>query len=221
MRPEGTAMTMELFEAADPRTDTLAPGAVVLRGFARSDEAALLADLEAVVERAPFRHMVTPGGFRMSVAMTNCGALGWVTDESGYRYDRIDPAGGRPWPAMPASFMRLAQGAAAQAGFEGFLPDACLINRYEAGARLSLHQDKDERDYAAPIVSVSLGLPAVFLFGGSKRSDKTARVPLVHGDVVVWGGPARLRYHGVLALKDGHHPLLGSRRINLTFRRAG
>ena len=212
---------MELFEAAEPRTDTLAPGAVVLRGFARSDEAALLADLEAVVERAPFRHMVTPGGFRMSVAMTNCGALGWVTDESGYRYDRIDPAGGRPWPAMPASFMRLAQGAAAQAGFEGFLPDACLINRYEAGARLSLHQDKDERDYAAPIVSVSLGLPAVFLFGGSKRSDKTARVPLVHGDVVVWGGPARLRYHGVLALKDGHHPLLGLRRINLTFRRAG
>ena len=214
-------MTMELFEAAEPRTDTLAPGAVVLRGFARSDEAALLADLAAVVERAPFRHMVTPGGFRMSVAMTNCGALGWVTDESGYRYDRIDPAGGRPWPAMPASFMRLAQGAAAQAGFEGFLPDACLINCYEAGARLSLHQDKDERDYAAPIVSVSLGLPAVFLFGGSKRSDKTARVPLVHGDVVVWGGPARLRYHGVLALKDGHHPLFGSRRINLTFRRAG
>ena len=212
---------MELFEAAEPRTDTLAPGAVVLRGFARSDEAALLADLAAVVERAPFRHMVTPGGFRMSVAMTNCGALGWVTDESGYRYDRIDPAGGRPWPAMPASFMRLAQGAAAQAGFEGFLPDACLINCYEAGARLSLHQDKDERDYAAPIVSVSLGLPAVFLFGGSKRSDKTARVPLVHGDVVVWGGPARLRYHGVLALKDGHHPLFGSRRINLTFRRAG
>ena len=157
----------------------------------------------------------------MSVAMTNCGSLGWVTDRSGYRYDSLDPERGQPWPAMPASFLRLAQTAAAKAGFPDFCPDACLINRYEAGAKLSLHQDKDERDFAAPIVSVSLGIPAVFLFGGLNRADKTMRVPLVHGDVVVWGGPARLRYHGVLPLKPGHHPAFGARRVNLTFRKAG
>jgi alkylated DNA repair protein (DNA oxidative demethylase) len=165
--------------------------------------------------------MITPGGFRMSVAMTNCGFLGWITDRTGYRYDAIDPENGRKWPAMPAAFMHLAKESAIEAGFEGFTPDACLINRYEVGARLSLHQDKDEADYSAPIVSVSLGLPATFLFGGSKRTDKTQRVPVVHGDVVVWGGPARLRYHGVLALKAGRHPLLGEYRINLTFRKAG
>jgi alkylated DNA repair protein (DNA oxidative demethylase) len=165
--------------------------------------------------------MLTPGGFRMSVAMTNCGALGWVTDRSGYRYDSVDPDSGRNWPAMPDSFLQLAQDAAAHAGFDGFVPDACLINRYEPGARLSLHQDKNERDFTEPIVSVSLGIPAVFEFGGLNRADKTSRVPLMHGDVVVWGGPARLRYHGVSPLKDGDHPALGRHRINLTFRKAG
>lgn len=199
----------------------LGPGAVVLRGFAIPDEAALLAALEEVIAQAPLRHMVTPGGYRMSVAMTNCGALGWVTDRTGYRYDAADPQSGKPWPRMPASFERLAAGAGARAGFVGFVPDACLINRYEAGSRLSLHQDRNERDFRAPIVSVSLGIPAIFLFGGSKRSDKAARVPLAHGDVVVWGGPARLRYHGVNPLKPGHHPLVGEYRINLTFRKAG
>jgi alkylated DNA repair protein (DNA oxidative demethylase) len=194
---------------------------VVLRGFARDDAGALLADLDGVLADAPWRHMITPGGFRMSVAMTNCGSLGWVSEPTGYRYDPIDPESGTPWPAMPASFMRLAQGAAAQAGFDGFVPDACLVNRYEPGAKLSLHQDKDERDYGAPIVSVSLGIPALFQFGGSKRADKTARVPLQHGDVVVWGGPARLRYHGVAPLKEGLHPPLGRQRVNLTFRKAG
>ena len=154
--------------------------------------------------------------------MTNCGPLGWVTEPSGYRYDAIDPQRGAPWPAMPASFRRLAQRAAAEAGFDGFEPDACLVNRYQPGAKLSLHQDKDERDYGAPIVSVSLGLPATFLFGGTRRADPTQRVPLEHGDVVVWGGPSRLRYHGVLALKDGlPHVRLGLTRVNLTFRRAG
>jgi alkylated DNA repair protein (DNA oxidative demethylase) len=215
---------MDLFEghdAIESREESLGPGAVVLRGFAASDAAALIADLEHVAEQAPFRHMVTPGRFRMSVAMTNCGALGWVTDETGYRYDAVDPETGRNWPRMPESFSRLAQGAATQAGFHGFAPDACLINRYEPGTRLSLHQDKNERDFGAPIVSVSLGIPAVFLFGGSKRSDRAIRVPLAHGDVVVWGGPARLRYHGVLPLKEGHHPLVGGHRINLTFRKAG
>lgn len=221
-------MTMDLFDhpdgaaaAAQPRLDDIAPGAVVLRGFAGANAARLLVDLEHVSAAAPFRQMVTPGGFRMSVAMTNCGALGWVSDCAGYRYDSVDPDSGRNWPTMPASLMQLARDAAAMAGFDGFVPDACLINRYEPGARLSLHQDRNERAFTAPIVSVSLGLPAVFLFGGLRRADKPSRVPLGHGDVVVWGGPARLRYHGVLPLKDGDHPLLGRQRINLTLRKAG
>jgi alkylated DNA repair protein (DNA oxidative demethylase) len=221
-------MTMDLFDgpgaatgAAETRLDAIAVGAVVLRGFAGANAAQLLADLERVSAATAFRHMVTPGGFRMSVAMTNCGALGWVSDCAGYRYDSVDPDCGRNWPAMPASLMQLARDAAARAGFDGFVPDACLINRYEPGARLSLHQDRNERDFTAPIVSVSLGLPAVFLFGGLRRADKPSRVALGHGDVVVWGGPARLRYHGVLPLKDGVHPLLGRQRINLTLRKAG
>jgi DNA oxidative demethylase len=213
-------MTLPLFET-EPRTEPLAPGAVVLRGYARADAAALLDDLRAVVAQAPFRHLVTPGGYTMSVAMTNCGALGWVSDAGGYRYDAVDPGSGRPWPAMPASFRALARKAAARAGFEGFEPDACLVNRYATGAKLSLHQDKDERDHVAPVVSVSLGVPAVFLFGGPRRADKVARVPLEHGDVVVWGGPSRLYYHGVTPVKADAHPLLGDQRINLTFRKAG
>jgi DNA oxidative demethylase len=213
--------TLDLFEATAPRTESLGAGACVLRGFARSASSALLADLDTVLAQAPMRQMVTPGGFRMSVAMTNCGELGWVTDLSGYRYDRIDPQSSRHWPALPESFAQLATAAAAQAGFEGFVPDACLINRYAPGTRLSLHQDRNERDFGWPIVSVSLGLPAMFLFGGTKRAEHAARVPLEHGDVVVWGGPARLRYHGVLPLKPGWHALLGAQRINLTLRRAG
>ena len=218
-------MTLSLFDQTGDDTSTrkeeLCPGAFVLHGFALQDEPALLNAFHEVTAKAPFRHMVTPGGFRMSVAMTNCGSLGWVTDRTGYRYDAIDPESGQPWPALPASFLKLARDAAAEAGFAGFLPDACLVNRYEAGAKLSLHQDKDERDFTAPIVSVSLGIPAVFLFGGMNRADKTRRVPVSHGDVIVWGGPARLRYHGVLPLKEGQHSLLGEYRLNLTFRKAG
>ena len=198
----------------------MADGAVLLRGFARSFESELIADLRAIVAQAPFRHMVTPGGHQMSVAMTNCGNVGWVTDRSGYRYDADDPEAGKPWPAMPALFCKLAGRAAAQGGFDGFSPDACLINRYEPGARMSLHQDKDERDFGAPIVSVSLGLPAIFLFGGLQRSDKPQRFRLQHGDIAVWGGPARLRFHGVAPLADGEHAMLGRQRINLTFRKA-
>ncbi len=198
----------------------LEPGATVLSGFARAHEIELLAGIDAVSAAAPFRHMLTPGGFRMSVAMTNCGSLGWVTDRAGYRYASTDPDSGAPWPALPDVFRTLAHAAAAAAGFAGFEPDACLVNRYEVGARMTLHQDKNEADRTAPIVSVSLGLPATFLFGGAVRSDKAKRVPLVHGDVVVWGGPARLRFHGVLALAAGQHPLLGVHRINLTFRKA-
>lgn len=216
-------MTMNLFDSpndVESRQEQLAPGAVVLRGFAIPDETTLLAALQDVIEKVPFRHMVTPGGFRMSVAMTNCGAFGWVSDRTGYRYDPVDPESGTPWARMPNSFLRLAKNAAAHAGFGEFVPDSCLINRYEPGTRLSLHQDKNERDFGEPIVSVSLGIPAVFLFGGLKRADKPSRVQLTHGDVVVWGGPARLRFHGVMPLKTGHHPLLGSHRINLTLRKA-
>jgi len=211
----------DLFEAEEGVTLPLAPGAVLLRGFACGDSAPLLAELQSVVCASPFRHLVTPGGYRMSVAMTNCGPLGWVSDRAGYRYDPVDPDNGKPWPAMPAAFLGLAGAAALQAGFPGFVPDACLVNRYEPGARLSLHQDRDEHDHRAPIVSVSLGLPAVFLFGGVARTDKTRRVPLVHGDVVVWGGPSRLAHHGVRPLDDGDHPATGRCRINLTFRKAG
>jgi alkylated DNA repair protein (DNA oxidative demethylase) len=200
--------------------ERLGPGAVVLRGFVAPREREILAAVQDVVAQAPFRHMVTPGGFRMSVAMTNCGARGWVTDRRGYRYDPVDPETGREWPAMPDIFSQLAADAAAAGGFSGFAPDACLINRYEAGARLTLHQDKNERDFDAPIVSVSLGISAVFLFGGMERTDRAVRVPLVHGDVVVWGGADRLRYHGVQPLKAGDHPLVGECRINLTFRKA-
>lgn len=221
MRP---AVPMSLFDQTsrdEPRKEDLVLGAVILRGFALADEAAYLKALRHVTARAPFRHMVTPGGFRMSVAMTNCGALGWITDRTGYRYDGVDPESGQEWPPMPACFLNLAKTAAAEAGFAGFLPDACLVNRYETGARLSLHQDRNELDFSAPIVSVSLGVPAVFLFGGLQRADKTKRISVTHGDVIVWGGPARLRYHGVLPLKQGHHRLLGACRVNLTFRQAG
>lgn len=217
-------MTPDLFEGLDnpgPPSESLGAGAVLLRGFATSKAQALLAALDQVIEQAPFRHMLTPAGLRMSVAMTNCGSLGWVSDRTGYHYAAADPQSEHPWPSMPDVFRDLAQDAAAQSGFTGFQPDACLINRYAPGTRLSLHQDRDERDFDAPIVSVSLGLPAVFLFGGFNRADKSLRIPLIHGDVVVWGGPSRLRYHGVLPLKEGYHSLVGGQRINLTFRKAG
>jgi DNA oxidative demethylase len=204
-----------------PRRERLREGVFVLRGLALADAPALFEALTSVLARALLRHMVTPGGRRMSVAMSNCGALGWISDPSGYRYDAIDPESGTAWPEMPPAFARLAGMAAEQAGYSGFVPDACLINRYAPGTRLTLHQDKDERDFAQPIVSVSLGLPARFQFGGLKRSVRPLIVPLSHGDVVVWGGPSRLCYHGVLPLRDGVHPASGACRINLTLRRAG
>ncbi len=210
---------MNLFDGL--RTiEPIAAGAFVLRQFAVDDESDLLAALEVVTAQAPFRHMITPGGFRMSVAMTNTGPLGWVTDRKGYRYSSLDPETGLAWPAMPEPFLRLAASAAAKAGYPDFKPDACLINRYGPGAKMSLHQDKDEKDFSQPIVSVSLGIAATFLFGGIARTDKPIRIKLAHGDVVVWGGPARLNYHGVAPLKEDHHALLGGIRINLTFRKA-
>jgi alkylated DNA repair protein (DNA oxidative demethylase) len=201
-------------------SEPLAEGAMLLRSFAAARDTMLLAAIESIAATAPFRRMITPGGFEMSVAMTNCGTAGWVTDRKGYRYARHDPDSGKPWPRLPQEFLALAEAAATEAGFLGFVPDACLVNRYEPGTRLSLHQDRDEADYGHPIVSVSLGLPATFQFGGLKRSDPVKKVALRHGDVVVWGGASRLFHHGVLTLKDGEHPLTGHRRFNITMRKA-
>lgn len=216
-------MTNDLFGGNEPRQsarEDMAEGAVLLRGRALDAAGDLLAAIRGIAAASAFRNMVTPGGHVMSVAMTNCGRAGWVTDRSGYRYDGIDPETGRPWPPMPECFMALAVGAATQAGYADFRPDACLINRYAPGTRLSLHQDRNERDMTRPIVSVSLGLPATFQFGGPKRGDPVRKYALLHGDVAVWGGPARLCYHGVLTLKDGEHPAVGRMRLNLTFRGA-
>lgn len=213
----------DLFDAIElpaPSRDVMADGGMLLRGSALPFEADILDSLQAIIDQAPFRRMTTPGGYVMSVAMTNCGAAGWITDHTGYRYDRSDPESGQPWPAMPDCFLELAIAAAAKAGYPNFSPDACLINRYEPGTRLSLHQDKNERDFANPIVSVSLGLPATFQFGGLKRNDPVKKFALRHGDIAVWGGRSRLCYHGVQELKEGNHTKMGRLRINLTFRRA-
>lgn len=222
MRKNATASGELFSELPQPEAERvpLAEGAILLRGFVANEAKTLWDAVTAINAAAPFRHMTTPGGFRMSVAMTNCGDVGWVSDAKGYRYSPIDPETGNHWPEMPASFRQLATGAAAAAEFDGFNPDACLINRYEPGARLTLHQDKDEHDYSAPIVSVSLGLPAVFLWGTITRKDRPRRIRLESGDVVVWGGPARKVYHGIAPFADGDHPLTGRYRINLTFRKA-
>lgn len=212
----------DLFAAvadSQPAQEAIADGAVLLRRFFTAAEPDVIAALRVIVKQAPFRHLVTPGGHTMSVAMTNCGSVGWVSDPRGYRYDPVDPDSSEPWPAMPSAFRDLAARAAVQAGFAAFVSDACLINRYKPGARLSLHQDKDELDLGAPIVSVSLGLPATFLFGGLARQDKVSRYRLTHGDIVVWGGPARLAYHGVAPLAECEHSIMGGQRINLTFRK--
>ena len=217
-------MTLGLFDdlpAAPQAPEWLEPGAVVLRGFALAQAAQLLQAVDAIAAQSPFRHLVTPGGKSMSVAMTNCGPLGWISDRAGYRYGPTDPATGAAWPPMPPLLRALARDAAAAAGYPGFAPDACLVNRYAPGTCLSLHQDRDEGNYDHPIVSVSLGIAAVFLWGGAQRGDKARRVGLWHGDVVVWGGPARLRFHGVAPLAEAQHPMTGALRINLTFRRAG
>jgi alkylated DNA repair protein (DNA oxidative demethylase) len=212
----------DLLRSLEPAraVERLSEAAVVLHGFARETTAELLTAVDGIAARAPFRNMITPGGFRMSVGMTNCGRAGWVTDRKGYRYEPLDPITGEPWPAMPDVFFRLAASAAASAGYPDFEPDACLINLYKPETRLSLHRDENERDLTAPIVSVSLGLPAVFLFGGDRRSDRPRRILLQSGDVVIWGGADRLAYHGVAPVAEGEDPLTGNRRINLTFRKA-
>jgi DNA oxidative demethylase len=202
-----------------PSREPLEEGAVLLRGFATAEAPLLVEEAARIAQAAAFRNLVTPGGYTMSVAMTNCGRVGWVSDRSGYRYDPVDPNTGALWPVMPKAFLDIAVRAAAEGGFANYDPDACLINRYVGGAKLSLHQDRDEKDAWAPIVSVSLGLPAVFLWGGKRRSDRARRLRLESGDIAVWGGPARFIYHGVAPLADGQHPLTGASRINLTFRK--
>ncbi len=215
-------MTYDLFDSSDeqPQTQQLSAGTFLLRHFASFVSAELLEALDTVFVQAPLRKMETPGGKPMSVTISCCGEWGWVSDRSGYCYTRTDPETLQPWPSLPAVFMQVAQAAAHEAGYSGFLPDACLINHYAPGAKMSLHQDKDERDFSAPIVSISLGLPAIFLLGGMQRSDKTQRLPLYHGDVLVWGREDRLRFHGVMPLEHGKHELLGNCRMNLTFRKA-
>lgn len=214
--------TLDLFSDLPSSTGNrqqLGSGAWLLEGFALATARELVDAVEDVHQASPPRHLVTPGGFTMSVAMTNCGRLGWTSDLRGYQYTPVDPLTQRPWPTLPPVFLSLAARAAEAAGYAAFTPDACLINTYTAGTRLSLHQDKDEQDLSAPIVSVSLGLPAVFLFGGARRTDPVQRYGVRHGDVVVWGGEDRLRFHGVSPVKQGEHPLTGARRLNLTFRK--
>nr|WP_256938071.1 DNA oxidative demethylase AlkB [Pseudomonas bubulae] len=203
------------------RVERISDQAFALRGFALPKAKELLAALDSVLLQAPLRQMQTPGGYTMSARLSSCGALGWTTDRDGYHYSPLDPLSARPWPAMPGVFLALAAAAASSAGFSGFVPDSCLINAYAPGAKMSLHQDKNERCHTAPIVSISLGLPAIFQFGGVERSDPTQRIALFHGDIMVWGGVDRLRYHGVMPIKPGHHSLLGEQRINITLRQAG
>ncbi|MDN5391665.1 MAG: DNA oxidative demethylase AlkB [Pseudomonas sp.] len=216
---------MDLFAEQDlqqpARVERISDQAFALRGFALPKAKELLAALDSVLLQAPLRQMQTPGGYTMSARLSSCGALGWTTDRDGYHYSPLDPLSARPWPAMPGVFLALAAAAASSAGFSGFVPDSCLINAYAPGAKMSLHQDKNERCHTAPIVSISLGLPAIFQFGGVERSDPTQRIALFHGDIMVWGGVDRLRYHGVMPIKPGHHSLLGEQRINITLRQAG
>lgn len=211
---------MDLFSDQNLNTDTvLATGAHLLAGFAYPETEQLLTDIQQLLKRSPLRFLTTPGGQTMSVAMSNCGPWGWHSDRQGYRYVQLDPQTQQPWPDMPKSFYLLASRAAAKAGFTRYRPDACLINRYAVGSRLSLHQDRDEQDSRAPIVSVSLGLPAIFLFGGKQREQACTKNFLQSGDVVVWGGDSRLNFHGIQPLADGYHPLTGNYRFNLTFRK--
>lgn len=210
---------MELFEP--PQQQQILEDVYLLQGFALSGAAHLVADLHAVIQIAPLRQMLTPSGLMMSVLTSSCGKRGWISDKKGYRYSTIDPISGQTWPEMPDSFITLAQQAAAIAGFENFAPDSCLINSYASGAKMGLHQDKDERDFTQPIVSVSLGVAAMFQMGGFKRGEQALKFALHHGDVLVWGRTARLRFHGVLPVKAATHPAFGERRVNLTFRKAG
>ena len=214
---------MDLFDDLPLATEDLhtaiGPGAVLMRGLGRAGDVQILQAVESIIAQAPLRQPHTPGGYTMSIQTTRCGSVGWLSEPGGYRYSTINPRTGQPWPAVPECLMDFAVDAATQAGYPDFVPDSCMINQYLPGNKLGLHQDRDERDLRAPVVSLSLGLPAIFLFGGLQRTGKTQRYRLAHGDVVVWGGPSRLAFHGILPLAHGDHALVGQRRLNVTFRR--
>lgn len=217
--PPAHAWQMDLLPPdTPPLREELEAGAVLLRQFATPQAATLLQTLHRLTRQAPFRHMRTPGGGTMSAAMASCGALGWVSSTQGYTYTPVDPASQQPWPAMPASFVSLAQDAAKAAGYAGFTPNACLLNRYQNDSHMGLHQDRDEGDTTHPIVSLSLGRTGLFMWGGQNRRDKIRTIALEHGDVLVWGGPARLHYHGIKGLGPNPHPLTEQTRYNITFR---
>lgn len=212
-------MIEDLFSDNEPIP--IAESAWLLRGYVRESAEQVVEAMRSVIRQAPLRSMQVPGGHRMSVLTTSCGDWGWVSDLEGYRYAAQDPSTGKEWPRMPDLLKRLAVDGAVRAGFEGFDPDACLINCYRPGAKMGLHQDRNERDRTEPILSISLGLSATFMFGGLKRGDPVRRFPLEHGDMLAWGGASRMVYHGVMPVKAGEHPMLGGWRVNLTFRRAG
>lgn len=201
-------------------TVLLAEGAMVLRRFATPVVVALMEGVEAVVAQSPLRRLIVPNGRPMRIEMTNCGLVGWVNIDGRYRYSRVDPLTGRSWPGMPATFRRIAGAAASAAGYPDFQPAVCIINRYAVGADLQMHQDRDDTQDRQPVVSVSLGLPAIFHFGGQGRGEKPLTIPLDDGDVVVWGGASRMHRHGVAPVAPGVHPRTGAYRYNLTFRTA-
>ncbi len=217
-------MTQDLFQTAnngESWQENIRDDVVVLRQYANKQAAEILKEVELITAVAPFRKMKTPSGLSMSAELTSCGKYGWISDQQGYRYSKSDPLNNNAWPKLPELFFKFGREAAKKAGFSDFKPDVCMINRYAPASKMSLHQDRNERDFSekAPIVSLSLGVPANFYFGGLERSDPTIKIPLIHGDVVVWGGKSRLCFHGVGVIKDDYHPMLGNFRINLTFRK--
>ncbi len=198
----------------------ISPDAVLFKAALKPVASSLLEEIRTISGANPFRQRKTPGGQLMSAAMTNCGAWGWVTDADGYRYSDIEPETGRTWLPIPAVWIQWVNLFCQRAGLGTFNPDACLINRYAPGAGMGLHQDKDEKDLAIPIVSFSLGAPVLFRWGGLNRQEPVSEFLLEHGDVLVWGGADRMRFHGVKKLRRYQHPLTGHYRYNLTFRQS-
>ncbi|THJ30850.1 DNA oxidative demethylase AlkB [Lampropedia aestuarii] len=213
--------SFDLFaDSPEEQRVALGPQAVVLRQKASPLAAELVARIEDVLQHSPLYQMATPGGKPLSVRTTSCGTHGWSSDPTGYSYVRHHPLTDQAWPEIPAAWSALATEAAQEAGFAQFAPDTCLINQYGLDSKMALHQDRSEQDLRQPVVSISLGMSALFLWGGMQRSDKPAHVLLHHGDMVVWGGVDRLRFHGIKHLTGAPHPQLGAMRYNLTLRRA-
>jgi len=208
---------MNLFSqlVAEPTHEEIFPGAVLMRSLALPQDNEFFTAAEAIIAARPLHHTTTPSGLPMGVMVTDCGDSRAFAN----RWDTANPERMRLWPPMPPLLRDFAIRCAVRSGFPQFRPDACHINRYQAGTKLGLHQDRHECDWTQPIVSLSFGLECIFLLGGLQRTDKPRRILLEHGDVIVWGGPSRMRFHGVQPLKPGHHPLTGPYRYNLTFRK--